>query len=100
MAGAVLSRGQVHIWRQAQGAVQLSQQAQRFHKVRYRFRGKRRTFPRYRLRSRYRFAAGAALSQGKAPDFAALARSGTDFAAGAFSQAVKKKIQRYNHKEK
>ena len=82
MAGAALSKGQVHISWQAQhfrkvkfsqglncvagaalskGQVQISWQAQRFRKAKYRFRGRRSTF----ARSSKGFVAGAALSQGR-----------------------------------
>ena len=86
MAGTVLSQGQVHICAAvaalSQGTVQISRQAQHFR--RYRFHGRRNTFPRSgtkfvegaALSHRGRrstcarcdyFAAGAALSQGGSP---------------------------------
>ena len=94
MARAELSQGRRNAFA---GEVQISRQAQRFRKVRYRFRGRRRTF----ARSGADFVAGAILSEGQT-DFAAdaallqgegqirtFARCGPDFAAGAaLSQEV------------
>ena len=58
MAGAALSQGRHNAFA---GQVQISQQAQHFRKVRYRFRGRRSTF----ARSGTDFVAGAILSEGQ-----------------------------------
>ena len=62
MADAALSQGHVQISWQAQHFHKvISWQAQHFRKVKYRFRGRRGTF----ARSSTDFVAGAALSQGQ-----------------------------------
>ena len=100
MAGAILSEGQVQISQQAQhfskvryrfaagaafsqGAVQISRQAQHFRKVRSRFRGRRNTVARC------------------GPDFAAGVNTfarGTNFAAGAaLSQGTVQSLTQAQH---
>ena len=64
VTGAALAQGEAHIFLAgaalSQGTVHISRQAQRFRKLRYRFRGRRSTF----ATSGVDFAAGAALSRG------------------------------------
>ena len=58
MAGAALSQGRRNAF---EGQVQISRQAQHVRKVRYRFRGRRRTF----AKSGTDFVARAILSEGQ-----------------------------------
>ena len=91
----------------SQGQVQISWQAQYFRKVRHKFRSRRSTLARSGTDSRQVqdfCKAGATLSQEvpisrQAQHFRKV--GGTEFDAGAaFTQAVKKNIQRYKHEEK